>query len=168
MRARYYDPLIGRFASEDLARHGHNWWSYCSANPINLRDATGNEGDLVETQTSMSLGALISSNLFGVMALVRLALGFITGFGTKAVMDFYLTGRVDVGGCFVAGGMTALGAWLTGGISKIVEALLGPAALSGVGGAVARIEGEQVEIEGVMELTAESESAGPVGTLRGY
>jgi len=41
MRARYYDPVVGRFASEDPAQDGVNWFSYCGANPICRCDATG-------------------------------------------------------------------------------------------------------------------------------
>ena len=46
MRARYYDPQIGRFASEDTVRNGLNWFVYCTNNPTCLRDATGNAGEL--------------------------------------------------------------------------------------------------------------------------
>jgi RHS repeat-associated protein len=33
MRARYYDPSSGRFASEDSAGDGDNWYSYCNNCP---------------------------------------------------------------------------------------------------------------------------------------
>ena len=41
MRARYFDPSVGRFGSEDPGRHGHNWFVYCACNPINRVDASG-------------------------------------------------------------------------------------------------------------------------------
>jgi len=41
MRARYYDPAIGRFVSEDSKRYGFNWYEYAGSNPINSADATG-------------------------------------------------------------------------------------------------------------------------------
>lgn len=41
MRARHYDPVIGRFVSEDPANYGANWFAYCANNPTNLTDATG-------------------------------------------------------------------------------------------------------------------------------
>ena len=41
MRARYSDPILGRFASEDPARHGRNWFTYCDNTPVNAVDATG-------------------------------------------------------------------------------------------------------------------------------
>ena len=41
MRARYYDPATGRFASEDSSRHGINWFNYCQDNPVNRVDNSG-------------------------------------------------------------------------------------------------------------------------------
>lgn len=41
MRARYYEPGTGRFISEDPARDGDNWYSYCRNNPIGLVDDSG-------------------------------------------------------------------------------------------------------------------------------
>jgi len=41
MRARYYDPNLGRFASEDPGRHGLNWFAYCNDNPVNYIDRDG-------------------------------------------------------------------------------------------------------------------------------
>jgi len=43
MRARYYDPSIGRFESEDPDCQSSNWFAYCGNNPINLVDASGRE-----------------------------------------------------------------------------------------------------------------------------
>ena len=41
MRARYYDPAVGRFSSQDPACQRHNWFNYCHNNPINHIDASG-------------------------------------------------------------------------------------------------------------------------------
>jgi RHS repeat-associated protein len=41
LRARYYDPVIGRFTTEDPIRDGLNWYTYCSGNPIFFVDPTG-------------------------------------------------------------------------------------------------------------------------------
>jgi len=41
MRARYMDPVLGRFLSEDPAKHGNDWFLYCIENPINSTDSTG-------------------------------------------------------------------------------------------------------------------------------
>jgi len=41
MRARYYEPGTGRFISEDIARDGKNWFVYCSNDPVQQVDPTG-------------------------------------------------------------------------------------------------------------------------------
>ena len=41
LRARYYDPVIGRFTREDPARDGTNWYLYCYNNPIRYVDPSG-------------------------------------------------------------------------------------------------------------------------------
>ncbi len=55
MRARYYDPEVGRFVSEDPGFNGVNWYQYTKGNPINHVDGNG--------KTSVALEALIG-NLF--------------------------------------------------------------------------------------------------------
>jgi len=44
MQARYYDPGIGRFVSEDPKHSGNDWYTYCEANPTNVVDQTGRDG----------------------------------------------------------------------------------------------------------------------------
>jgi len=41
MRARWMDPSLGRFISEDPARDGANWFEYCRGNPVNAVDPDG-------------------------------------------------------------------------------------------------------------------------------
>ena len=41
LRARYYDSGVGGFVSEDPARDGENWYSYCGGNPILYVDPSG-------------------------------------------------------------------------------------------------------------------------------
>ena len=41
MRARYYDPALGRFISEDPGRNGANWYAYCGSNPMGGVDIDG-------------------------------------------------------------------------------------------------------------------------------
>jgi len=43
MRARYYAPWAGRFISEDKARDGLNWFSYCGNEPLNRIDPDGQD-----------------------------------------------------------------------------------------------------------------------------
>jgi RHS repeat-associated protein len=47
MRARYMDPVLGAFVSEDPALHGSNWYRYCNNNPVNYTDMSGKEADPV-------------------------------------------------------------------------------------------------------------------------
>jgi RHS repeat-associated protein len=41
--ARWYDPEIGRFTSEDSVADDPNLYSYCFNNPVNMTDPTGHE-----------------------------------------------------------------------------------------------------------------------------
>ena len=41
LRARYYDPSIGRFTTEDPIKDGLNWYGYCSNNPVMFVDPSG-------------------------------------------------------------------------------------------------------------------------------
>src|SRR5581483_9461090 len=41
MRARYMDPITGRFVSEDRAKHGNNWFMYANDNPVRYADPDG-------------------------------------------------------------------------------------------------------------------------------
>ena len=43
LRARTYDPRTGRFATEDPARSGNNWYGYCGDNPITNVDPSGKD-----------------------------------------------------------------------------------------------------------------------------
>ena len=49
-QAREYMPQNGRFAGEDAAKYGDNWYAYCSSNPLSFVDPLG----LCEVET-MSL-----------------------------------------------------------------------------------------------------------------
>jgi RHS repeat-associated protein len=39
--ARYYDPQVGRFLTEDPSRKGASWYTYCNNNPLRFTDPTG-------------------------------------------------------------------------------------------------------------------------------
>ena len=41
LRARYYDPAVGRFTQSDPARDGSNWYVYCSNKPMIYIDPSG-------------------------------------------------------------------------------------------------------------------------------
>ena len=64
MRARYYDPALGRFLSEDPSRNDTNWYAYCGNNPVNGLDPSGEKKSrLVDGLTGLfvyMVGKLIS------------------------------------------------------------------------------------------------------------
>ena len=41
LRARYYDPSMGRFITEDPIHDGINWYAYCGNNPVVFIDPLG-------------------------------------------------------------------------------------------------------------------------------
>ena len=85
MRARYYDPSLGRFASEDPGKNGLNWFIYCDDSPVNKVDFTG----------KMAFLAAV-----GVVLLAMLASAVLAGVGAaifNAVYQFVATGHVDWG-----------------------------------------------------------------------
>ncbi|MGI4791254.1 MAG: RHS repeat-associated core domain-containing protein [Janthinobacterium lividum] len=41
MKARYYDPALGRFESQDPGFDGNSWFVYCNNDPTNQVDANG-------------------------------------------------------------------------------------------------------------------------------
>ncbi len=41
LRARYYDPMVGRFTSVDPIKDGLNWYAYCAGNPVMFVDSNG-------------------------------------------------------------------------------------------------------------------------------
>ena len=47
MRARYYDPEIGRFVSEDPGQNTVNWYWYADGNPVNNYDVTGRSSEFI-------------------------------------------------------------------------------------------------------------------------
>ncbi len=58
LRARYYDPSIGRFMSEDPAQDGLNWYVYCYNNPLKYIDKNGlKPGDVFETLDEAAIDA---------------------------------------------------------------------------------------------------------------
>lgn len=66
MRARYYDPLTGRFISEDPGRHGLNYYTYANNNPISLSDFSGKvAGEDDEDEADGAAYAEVNQNIGG-------------------------------------------------------------------------------------------------------
>jgi len=66
MRARYYDPTVGRFVSEDPAAHRNNWFAYADNSPVNKVDANGkNSQGINATMVGIALSAVIAGLAIG-------------------------------------------------------------------------------------------------------
>jgi len=96
LRARYYNPRIGRFTQSDPAQDGLNWYTYCVNNPIRYWDPSGyavtewdqkyvtNKNDLAQLYklTDMWVAAEANGNKLGMAEAHRLA---------AAIRDKYIT-----------------------------------------------------------------------------
>ncbi len=76
LRARYYNPRLGRFLTEDPVRDGNNWYVYCNNNPVRYVDPSG--------EIAITTLILIGS---AVIALVAA--------GATAYDSYNTTGKVD-------------------------------------------------------------------------
>ena len=98
MRARWYNPAVERFISEDPARNGQNWYAYCNNNPINLVDKTGRSA---EPPNWVEVTAMIGASL-AVLACITAAEGDLSasikcaGLAT-ATLAISATGLADSG-----------------------------------------------------------------------
>ena len=113
MRARYYDPVTGRFISEDPGKQGDNWFAYCGDNPISYADDDGQFFGYI----CLTMGSALSSalrNAFGTTATSVLA-GMLKGaaFGvlTQVAQDA-TNGQFSGVGSYLA--IAVLGAVLQG------------------------------------------------------
>jgi len=95
-RARYYDPMIGRFISSDpigLAG-GINTYAYVLDNPFNAIDPLG--------LWTFQMGFSVSGSLFG--------------FSGTAFIGFAIDGNGDIAPIYGAGGGLGVGAGVSGGV----------------------------------------------------
>ena len=109
MKARYYDPALGRFASEDTAHDGENWFVYCGNDPVNEVDQNG-------------------KNPLLIAALALAVIGFLAGFLGSIGSDYFNDNPINWPNAFYQGGVWAL-AGLAGGL---VAAVVGGVALTGI------------------------------------
>ena len=111
MRARYYDPAIGRFISEDPGRNGANWYAYCNNNPVNLADQDGKMPLWLDA--ALFLIGQILSPPFAYLALA--AIGAILYASTVPIgMLGEAIGIEKAGNAALAGGAMAQIGWLRG------------------------------------------------------
>ena len=105
MKARYYDPALGRFASEDGSKNGMNWFVYCNDNPTNAVDPSGKSallllelligvfGDAVLTalydKHVITTGVFIAGMIIGAALIVAGAVGEWSEISTNAKEKSY-------------------------------------------------------------------------------
>lgn len=106
MRARYYDPAVGRFISEDPRKDGPNWFVYCRDNPVSLTDSTGMFLDLLLEeligleQEGREGAAAEAAKQWGVDKLYK-AVAFYSGEITGFLLAGELTSRAVPNGIFI-------------------------------------------------------------------
>ena len=133
MKARYYDPAIGRFISEDPALDGTNWYIYAAGNPVMYNDPTGN-------WIHIALGAVVGGLIGGAM-----------DFGMQMIAnggDISQVNLRSIGASFVSGAVTGGLAAATGGLSLTGQ--VGASALiGGIGyGTYNLVNGSNATLEG--------------------
>ncbi len=60
--ARWYDPNLGRFITEDPIKDGSNWFIYTSNNPLNFTDPTGLKQTLFQKALTSIISAIANSS----------------------------------------------------------------------------------------------------------
>jgi RHS repeat-associated protein len=132
MRARYYDPVLGRFASEDPAENGINWFAYADGAPTDSADPTGKFSTRGTRQLAMG-GLAICLLAFTVMvATLRYAVD--RGSSPSSAVVAPLIGLVFVGfGMMVAAqlgstnygfGNNAMGAFIGGIVGTLFDTVV--------------------------------------------
>jgi RHS repeat-associated protein len=134
MRARYYDPGLWRFISEDPKRNGGNWFEYGDNNPTNQVDVTGCNPVLILGALSVVLAGCVG----GLMECVADGWNWPTfwrgaAFAAATTLGGLLGG--PLGGAIVGALAGWLDAYLTGG-NQMAGAMLG-GIFGAAGGAVA-------------------------------
>ena len=94
LRARYYDPMVGRFTSVDPAKDGLNWYAYCEGNPVKYVDPSGESYEKNDSEQRDEKSEAIWKGLaiFGmVVALVGITALSIASFGATSGMAVLAT-----------------------------------------------------------------------------
>jgi RHS repeat-associated protein len=120
---RYYDASAGRFISRDPLRAGHNWYAYCSNDPVNATDPSGLQIQGVKlvaasTETAVYVSAppvVVTGEVAAELA-GGLGTGLATG-GVAGTQAGVATGSLGVG----AGVGTGVGAVIGAGVVAVVD-----------------------------------------------
>jgi RHS repeat-associated protein len=128
MRARWMDPVTGRFLSEDPARDGANWYGYCRGNPAGMVDPDGRSPLDVAGMLDYlrSWGIDLSGGNAAWQAIFRYGGSMATIAGMAALGIVCITGGVKASALALAAGLAsplAGAAWALASVAAIVFGL---------------------------------------------
>jgi len=127
MRARYMDPVTGRFISEDPAKFANNWFAYCNSNPVNKDDFDGRKPRITDVGIwviglGLAVGAFEALSEGDLLTAINLASWSIFACSVALV-----SANLDrqAGRIFTIVGMLLTGpggTWFKGWLDSVVEA----------------------------------------------
>jgi len=126
MRARFYDPISGRFVSQDPATSGMNWFSYCGNEPVDRGDPNG------RLYVPASYWWVALGFMFAGMAAYALSKCSFTYIGSVSTMSsaLFSAGAAGVACACFAIGQTVAGDQINGTVLSYIAA--GIAAFAGM------------------------------------
>ena len=114
LRARYYDPSIGRFTSVDPAKDGLNWYSYCDNNPVMRIDPKGEAwyhwaiGAAIVVACAAAVVLTAGGALAAVTAVGMVTSGAVATTTATTVASYAFIGSAFAfGGCVLSAGFSA-------------------------------------------------------------
>jgi RHS repeat-associated protein len=116
MRARYYDPNVGRFVSEDPGGNGTNWYVYAGDNPVSCVDCDGRSTQWFD----WVLSAIANGNAAGAGASFSYC-ALLGALSTNAATS--ILGRTAAFTLTVALGLASVTCWAIGLGANAPEAL---------------------------------------------
>ncbi len=104
LRARYYDPMVGRFTSVDPIKDGLNWYSYCYNNPVALIDNNGlwpSWSQILTAATIVITAAVVVTAVVATAGAAGAAIGIAAGIatGSTAIVSGVSTVATVAGYC---------------------------------------------------------------------
>jgi len=127
MRARYCDPVTGRFVSEDPAKSGLNWFNYASNSPTNRvdrdgrRDKTWSEDTLIFLAENIAFGMIQGGWLTALVGYKKFKECEALYMASSATVESGLLGLTKIlGESFAFLGMLMAGSMMVQGVGSII------------------------------------------------